>query len=82
MRPDLALKRGLWLSFLVAGITGYLLGDWRAIGPRFPIVGFPERGDALPRPFGFPERGTSLPRPFGFPEGRRCAFPTFRLGEK
>ena len=34
MRPDLALKRGLWLSFLVAGITSYLLGDWRAIGLR------------------------------------------------
>ena len=34
MRRNLALKCGVWLSFLVAGITGYLLGDWHAIGLR------------------------------------------------
>ena len=31
---QLALKRGLWLSFFVAVIIGYLLDDWRDIGPR------------------------------------------------
>ena len=31
---QLALKRGLWLSFLVAIIIGYLLDDRRGIGPR------------------------------------------------
>ena len=31
---QLALKCGLWLSFFVAVIIGYLLDDWRDIGPR------------------------------------------------
>jgi predicted transglutaminase-like cysteine proteinase len=34
MGRNLPLKRGLWLSLLVAGIAGYLFGDWRAIALR------------------------------------------------
>jgi hypothetical protein len=34
MRPSRALKRGQWLSLLVAGAIGYLLGDWHAIALR------------------------------------------------
>jgi len=34
MRRDRALKRGRWLSLLVAGFIGYLLGDWHAIVAR------------------------------------------------
>ena len=31
MRRGRALKRGRWLSLLVAGFIGYLLGDWHAV---------------------------------------------------
>jgi len=31
MRRNRALKRGRWISLLVAGFVGYLLGDWHAI---------------------------------------------------
>ncbi len=31
MRRSRALKRGQWLSLLVAGMIGYLLGDWHAV---------------------------------------------------
>jgi hypothetical protein len=31
MRRGQALKRGRWLSLLVAGFIGYLLGDWHAV---------------------------------------------------
>ena len=34
MRYNQASKRGWWFSFLVAGVTGYLLGDWHAIALR------------------------------------------------
>jgi predicted transglutaminase-like cysteine proteinase len=34
MRRNLALKRGLWLALLIAGVAGYLFGDWHAIGLR------------------------------------------------
>jgi hypothetical protein len=30
MRRDKALKRGRWLSILLAGIVGFLIGDWHA----------------------------------------------------
>jgi len=35
MPRNLALKRGLRLPLLIAGIIGYLLGDWQAIAHRF-----------------------------------------------
>jgi hypothetical protein len=31
MRRDRALKRGRWLSLLLAGFVGYLIGDWHAV---------------------------------------------------
>ena len=34
MRRNRALKRGRWISLLVAGFVGYLLGDWHAIALR------------------------------------------------
>jgi hypothetical protein len=34
MRRSRAFKRGQWLSLLVAGMIGYLLGDWHAIALR------------------------------------------------
>jgi len=34
MRRDRALKRGRWLSILLAGIVGFLLGDWHATSLR------------------------------------------------
>ncbi len=34
MRHGRALKRGRWLSLLVAGFIGYLLGDWHAVVMR------------------------------------------------
>jgi hypothetical protein len=34
MRRSRAFKRGQWLSVLVAGIVGYLIGDWHAVALR------------------------------------------------
>jgi hypothetical protein len=34
MRRSRAFKRGQWLSLLVAGMIGYLLGDWHAVALR------------------------------------------------
>ena len=34
MRGIRASKRGRWLSLLVAGVIGYLLGDWHALATR------------------------------------------------
>jgi predicted transglutaminase-like cysteine proteinase len=34
MRRNRALKRGVRLSLLIAGISGYLLGDWHAVDVR------------------------------------------------
>jgi hypothetical protein len=34
MRRDRALKRGRWLSLLLAGFVGYLIGDWHAVASR------------------------------------------------
>ena len=36
MRRSRGLKRGRWLSLLVAGIVGYLLGGWHAVSSRSP----------------------------------------------
>jgi hypothetical protein len=34
MRRSRAFKRGQWLSLLVAGMVGYLIGDWHAVALR------------------------------------------------
>jgi hypothetical protein len=34
MRRERALKRGRWLSILLAGIAGFLIGDWHATSSR------------------------------------------------
>ena len=53
MPGNLALKRGLRLALLIAGIIGYSLGDWQAIALRFPDLS-PSQNVALR----FPEAST------------------------
>jgi hypothetical protein len=38
MRRDRALKRGRWLSLLLAGFVGYLVGDWHAVASRPAVL--------------------------------------------
>jgi predicted transglutaminase-like cysteine proteinase len=63
MPRKLALKRGLRLPILIAGIIGYLLGDWQAIALRLPdlspsqnvVLRFPDLSPSQNVALRFPE---------------------------
>ena len=66
MGRKLALKRGLRLSLLIAGIICYSLGDWQAIALRLPDLS-PSQNVTLRFPDLSPSQNVAL------------RFPTFRL---
>jgi predicted transglutaminase-like cysteine proteinase len=59
MPRNLALKRGLRLPLLIAGIIGYLLGDWQAIALRCPDIS-PSQNVALRFPDLSPSQNVAL----------------------
>jgi predicted transglutaminase-like cysteine proteinase len=76
MPRNLALKRGLRLPLLIAGIIGCLLGDWQAIALRLPDLSpsqnvalrFPELSPSQSVALRFPELSPSRSVALRFPE--------------
>jgi predicted transglutaminase-like cysteine proteinase len=83
MPRNLALKRGLRLPLLIAGIIGCLLGDWQAIALRFPDLSpsqnvalrFLERSPSQNVALRFPELSPSQNVTLRFPEATAVGVP-------